>query len=502
MTGVQTCLPILSNINQAAGVVGSAGQLATGVGQGLVAAGTGGAAGAFVGSQAGSNIGQGAIGIGTGIRDYTMGKTEADVASMTGQGLDYLKQMDPVKMRQMQAVVSNLGSVTRFGRTYGQDFKNLGGTEDPFVAMMRAGREAGGLETGESMGMMAQLRESLGTKGAWNAMGSAASAERRFGIDREAGVAGIAGLSRMASSDTSADQKLTKILSRAMTLGLDDSKLQSSIVAALPGKLEGTGGGRAGAMGSIESMMAMAQSIASGRGAAQADMRDLGEAQSGSRALESLTSGGASAGLGVATKAATMAAIRGLVPKENAFMLSTLPTSEIQNMTQSFVDLAGTTDPAKLQEIAKAVLEARGEAVKNVVGSGAAATQAGRLLTGEQSYSGVKAALGEANNLGKWLSPQERQGEGFGIGGASFVAGGMGFDLKKEQGLTSDVGNRQKALEQGLSNPELMGQIANVITAAGGIADSIAKMDPATLGNVPQLLGDVSEQLGKLGDAA
>lgn len=106
----------------------------------------------------------------------------------------------------------------------------------------------GGMTAEQAMPLFMGLRQGVGMFGAESLIGSAATSNFRFGMDRNSAVSALSGLSTMQGGAAQADARLEQIFTRAFRAGFHDTAVQSAMAVTLPGLLGGVGG-RASSVG-------------------------------------------------------------------------------------------------------------------------------------------------------------------------------------------------------------------------------------------------------------
>lgn len=494
-----------------------ANQIGTGVSQagsavtaGSMAVATGGLS---LGMGGGSQLADSTMGLAnTGLAAYR-GKTGADQAQATMEALQLMKALNPVEQRQYQEVEGRMGQIATFLNRGGNGAK-LGDMRE----LIRSGN-AGGLSTDETLSTFEGLRNSMGHQRALSLTGSVAQSEDAYGVGRSSAATALAGLSRVSTSSQQADAKLVEVMRKAMSMGINDSRLKEVFLESIPSLVYSMGGKAVNSTSSdmygrmLQSAFtqtgdaSMATDIASGA------RQVMGNLSTGNTNLQGYNTQrfGAFAGamggvdLGKDEKGR----------KRHLGMSELLPLSKlgIEGIgTQAFDDVVREKFPDITPE---QIEKLRAAAIKGSLGGNYGAgfsNKAGvRILLAQNQntmYDAVTAfeKMAESGNIGK---PVNTDNSFTGLLGNTInpqISSTSADAQRFGAGRAQQEANKSSPLLAGLADDSKVQQLVDKMNFAGGaiikVLEQAASYNSEELQNVPKLLDDVALSLGRLGVAA
>jgi hypothetical protein len=511
-----------SNFNQAGAAIGAVGGIIGGAAQtgmglammtnpvtalGAAGAGMGGMNfSGGVGSMAGSIGELGSVGA-----NYMAGKTDADVSSAAIQGMEYTRNLDPIRLRHLQELQSRTRQIAEFG-----SLSSLGG--DPALKMNEMGKVGvlGGIGTlEETMSHFQALSNVMTHTSAMdkNNLAMVTRAPELLGMSREGAVQGMGATSRMAGGTGGAANELLNIMRKATALGMDDAKIREAIVTTLPQMLE-NGMGREKTLGNVSDFLSLAKTSAAQHGGPM-DLRDLstaaaavkigGQWTGGSTGLGSIdvpmVGGGINLGDKIRKKHKNFDTMTA-----QAFATLGIDKLNIGNsyVRDAFEDM-NITDPAVQEEILEQYRVQKGASItKSQKGSGLGRAnyflQVGRSV-GSDDYDATKLAAYGADRGSNVRNKDRAAADPNDPTNANMM------DPRNRSAVDANIGNagnQYSPTDKALTDEENKAQLKNAIAAAGAFItdlERLSKIDPEKLKLVPALVDSLAVSIEHLGTA-
>jgi hypothetical protein len=490
------------------GIIGGSAQTALGFGMMSVPGGAGmGGMNAMggIGTVAGSIGELGGVGA-----NYMAGKTEADVSSSAIQGMEYVRTLNPIRLRHLQELQGRTRQIAEFG-----SLSSLGG--DPALKMNEMGRVGvlGGIGSlDETMSQFQALRGVMTHTSAMDKdnLAMVTRAPELLGIGREAAVQGMGATSRMAGGTAGASGELFNIMRKATALGLDDAKIREAIISELPRIME-SGMGREKTLGNVMDVMSLAKTSAADHGG-PVDLRDLSTAAAAVKIGGKWTGGGTGIGSIDVPMVGGGIVLGSKIRKEhksfNAMTAQRFATLGIDQLNlgnayvQDAFQQANINDPKVQEEILGKYREQKGQTADQAIkasGLGKANYISNFAEAMGITYDEAKLALYGVSRGENVRQKDRTAADPNGPSNAHMLDPRA---RSANEANVANAGNEYAPTNAAMTDEENKGQLKNAITAAGTFINQLERLSKVNvdgLKNVPGLVTDLAIAVERLGVA-
>jgi hypothetical protein len=334
----------------------------------------------------------------------------------------------------------------------------------------------------------------------------------------------------MMSGTAGSNDRMLELMRKAMTLGIEDSRLKEAIVTTLPASISAMGG-RTGNLANMSNIMSMAGNAALAGGRTM-DQRDISVAAQAVDYNSRLTSGASGIGpIDVRMTNKTMAVARKMgLPADVGWALSTLGNKDLvmSEMTKDLLSSGGITDPKKQQAVLDAIRMGRANVADDTL-KGMSSRQAVRDVALSQNdqvpYDVVKQSRNagkyqDASAFEKWIEGKKDVLRATGTGtGPRFPnplmdlfrpldegANPMSSGVEGLLGTNRSIARTQGAPTQaGFTDEKMQANLGNAVLVGEKFVGMLERMDKMGnldhLQSVPKLVDDLATSIEHLGTA-